>query len=76
MPTWKDFDGCRKIFHMNDEILRLPNVMAMIGLKRSWIYKAISEGKFPPPLQLSDRAVGWRRSDVENWLSSRTARPN
>lgn len=56
---------------MSDEILRLPKVMAVIGLRRSWIYKAVAEGKFPAPIQLADRAVGWRRSEIEGWLSNR-----
>ena len=33
------------------------------GLGRSSIYSNISDGTFPPPVRISDRAVGW--PDVE-----------
>lgn len=59
---------------MAEEILRLPRVIAMIGIRRSWIYQAVAEGQFPTPVQLGRRAVGWRRSDVEAWLASRKHR--
>jgi len=52
-------------------ILRLPEVMRMTGLGRSTIYRLLAAGRFPPPVQLSVRAVGWRRSDVDNWTAER-----
>jgi len=49
-------------------ILRLPTVIARTGLSRSTIYLRVSEGSFPAPVSLGDRAVGWVESDIENWL--------
>ena len=49
-------------------ILRLPNVKARTGLSRSTIYLRISEGRFPKPVSLGGRAVGWIESEVDNWL--------
>jgi prophage regulatory protein len=48
-------------------LLRLPQVMKEVGLCRSSIYCAISEGRFPPPLRISRRAVAWRAGDIEAW---------
>ena len=31
----------------------------------------IAEGKFPQPIRLSARRVGWWLSDIDQWLSSR-----
>ena len=50
------------------KILRLPEVMARTGLKRSSIYSAISQGLFPKQVRLGKRMVGWREDDVEAWL--------
>lgn len=50
-------------------LLRLPQVMKEVGLCRSSIYAAISEGRFPPPLRISRRAVAWRTEDIESWKS-------
>jgi prophage regulatory protein len=55
---------------MADSILRLPAVKARTGLSRSTIYLRVSEGRFPPPVALGARAVGWLESELEAWLSS------
>ena len=52
-------------------ILRLPEVMRLPGLGRSTIYRLLAAGQFPSPVQLSVRAVGWRRSDVDHWTAER-----
>lgn len=51
---------------------RLPAVKAMVGLSTSTIYSEMSKGRFPRPLRLTgNKAVGWRRSEVQAWLQSR-----
>ena len=52
-------------------ILRLPEVMKMVGLSRSQIYRMVAAAIFPAPVQIGLRAVGWRESDVRRWLESR-----
>lgn len=53
------------------QILRLKKVMDMTGLGRSSIYKFISEGSFPRPVSLGDRAVGWLAVEIEEWIMAR-----
>lgn len=55
---------------MSHTILRLPGVKNRTGLSRSTIYLKISEGKFPLPISLGERAVGWLESDIDAWLSA------
>ncbi|MDR3411824.1 MAG: AlpA family phage regulatory protein, partial [Formivibrio sp.] len=47
---------------MSRRILRLPNVLDRTGLSRSTVYQRVSEGRFPRPVSLGDRAVGWVES--------------
>jgi prophage regulatory protein len=54
---------------MSRRILRLPNVLNRTGLSRSTVYQWISEGRFPKPVSLGARAVGWVESDIEEWIS-------
>ena len=54
-------------------ILRLPAVKAATGLSRSTIYLRISEGRFPKPVSLGDRAVGWIEAEVQEWLEQQIA---
>lgn len=53
------------------EFLRMPSVIRRTGLARSTIYRLIAEQKFPVPVRLTDRAVAWRRIDLERWSAER-----
>ena len=53
---------------MSDIILRLHDVKVRVGLSRSSIYAAISSGRFPKPIRLGARAVGWLESEVTAWV--------
>lgn len=59
---------------MRTGILRLPCVLDMTGMSRSWVYAEIAQGRFPPPLKLGLRAIGWMQTDIEAWLNSRERR--
>jgi prophage regulatory protein len=54
---------------MSNEILRLPQLKTKVGLSRSSIYSAVSQGKFPRPIKLGARAIGWIASEVDTWLA-------
>lgn len=54
---------------MATTILRLPAVKARTGLSRSTIYLRVSEGRFPTPISLGGRAVGWIEDEVNDWLT-------
>jgi prophage regulatory protein len=60
---------------MADTVLRFPRVKERVGgLSRSWIYQEITEGRFPTPIKLGGRAVGWLQSEVDAWLFDRIER--
>jgi prophage regulatory protein len=65
------FNNTRQGAYMTHAILRLPAVKARTGLSRSTIYLRVSEGSFPKPVSLGDRAVGWLEADVQQWLQRR-----
>jgi prophage regulatory protein len=47
--------------------LRLPEVRRITGLSKSSLYVRINEGRFPHPVKLGGRAVGWIEDDVTQW---------
>ena len=49
-------------------LIRLPEVMSRVGLGRSTIYRWMSEGKFPKPVQLGGHSVAWVEEEVEAWV--------
>jgi prophage regulatory protein len=58
---------------MADSILRLPAVKTRTGLSRSTIYLRVSQGRFPRPVSLGGRAVGWVEAEIQEWLQQRIA---
>ena len=53
-------------------ILRRNQVEERTGLSRASIYAFMKTGAFPKSVALGARSVGWRESDIEDWISSRT----
>ena len=53
--------------------LRLPEVMARTGLSRSTIYVRLDQGRFPRPVSLGGRAVGWIEAELDEWMRERIA---
>jgi prophage regulatory protein len=57
-----------------ERYLRLPEVMALVGLKKSSIYAGIkaTPPTFPAPVRLLGvRAVAWPESSIAKWQSER-----
>lgn len=56
---------------MSERILRLPEVIATVGVRKTTIYGWVKRGEFPLPVRLGSRAVGWRERDLDDWLAKR-----
>lgn len=54
-----------------NRILRLEEVMNIVGLCRSTIYVEMTEGRFPRSVPLSRRAVGWYEEEINDWVDDR-----
>jgi prophage regulatory protein len=55
---------------MSERILRRAEVEVRTGLSRSTIYQWMKEGRFPSPVKLGERMVGWRESELAAWLDA------
>lgn len=58
--------------HDTTRIARFTEVSHISGLARTSIYRLIKDGKFPAPIKIGERAVGWRLDEITSWLESRT----
>jgi len=58
---------------MSESILRLPQVMARVGMGKSLIYKKIGQGRFPKQVQISEKVVGWLSSDIDRFIDQRVS---
>jgi prophage regulatory protein len=55
------------------ELERLPAVVKRTTISRSHLYALLKAGKFPKPLRLGARAIGWRVEEVDAWIAARPA---
>ncbi|WP_457356110.1 helix-turn-helix transcriptional regulator [Roseateles sp. P5_D6] len=49
----------------------MPTVRRRTALGRSTIYRLMGQGLFPLAVRLGPRAVGWRDTDIDQWLEQR-----
>lgn len=51
-------------------LMRLPEVLTISGMSKATVYRYIKNGLFPASVPLGNGAVGWRSSDICEWLES------
>jgi prophage regulatory protein len=49
-------------------LIRLPEVMSRVGLKRSAIYQRMSEGQFPKSRSLGGKCTVWVEAEIDDWI--------
>ena len=53
-----------------DRMLKLNEVEKIAALSRSTIYLYVKRGTFPAPVKLGLRSVGWKESQVKDWMDA------
>jgi prophage regulatory protein len=56
---------------MEDRFIRPTEITLKTGLSLSTIWRLERDGVFPRRRSLGRKAVGWVKSEVDNWLQSR-----
>lgn len=51
-------------------LLRLPEVMNRVGLRRSTIYQRMNEGRFPRCRSLGPKSSVWVEAEIDAWVES------
>lgn len=51
-------------------LLRLPEVMERVGLRRSAIYQRMSEGRFPKCRTLGPKCSVWVEAEINDWIAA------
>lgn len=49
-------------------LLRLPEVMDRVGLRRSAIYQRMGEGRFPKCRSLGPKCSVWVEAEINDWI--------
>ena len=51
-------------------LLKFQQVVEMVGVGRSQIYRKIGTGDFPAPVKVGPKSIRFRADDVEAWISN------
>lgn len=49
-------------------LIRLSEVMNKTGFGKAWIYRLISENRFPQPVKIGIRAIAFIESEIDEWI--------
>ncbi|MEN5285571.1 AlpA family phage regulatory protein [Stenotrophomonas lactitubi] len=55
-------------------LLKLEQVEAQTGMKKSYIYREMEKGTFPPRHKIGG-GTRWFQSDVQRWIAARSNAP-
>ena len=53
------------------QILRVADLVALLNLSRTTIWRLRRAGLFPEPIRLSANAVGWLAHVIDEWIAQR-----
>ncbi len=53
------------------KIIRPKQLSAMLGISITTLWRLENNNDLPPKIRLGKTAVGWRESDISDWLASR-----
>ena len=54
-------------------LLRKPQVLARLAIKKSTLHNRIQDGLFPKPISIGARAVAWPSNEVEAIIQAQIA---
>ena len=54
-----------------DRIIRAKEVQSMVGLSRTTLWRLENKGEFPRRVSLGGNSVGWKLSEVKQWINER-----
>lgn len=49
-------------------LLRMPQVLERVGLKKTVVYDRIKDGTFPKPIKLGS-ASAWPENEIDAWIT-------
>jgi prophage regulatory protein len=53
------------------QYLRISDVCRLLRISKPTLWRLRQHSDFPAPTQLSDRAIGWSREQIQTWIDAR-----
>ncbi|ENS4778516.1 helix-turn-helix transcriptional regulator [Klebsiella pneumoniae] len=58
---------------MSATLIRLPEVQRRTGYSKAWLYRLMSQQRFPSPVKIGTRAIAFVESEIDEWVNQRIA---
>jgi len=52
-------------------IIRKPELAKILSVSEQTLWRMEKQGELPARIKISKRTVGWRESEIEEWLNNR-----
>ncbi len=59
-----------------DRLIPIQEVMQLVGLKKTTIYKMMGENSFPRPVKLGRRSSRWVEREIASWQHAKISARN
>lgn len=56
---------------MSQSFIRLSEVQRRTGYSKAWLYRLMSQSKFPSSVKIGSRAIAFVESEVDDWINQR-----
>lgn len=56
--------------HPVDRLIRPKEMRERLNISRSTLYRWVKSKKFPMPIRVNNKTIGWRERDYLNWLNN------
>ncbi|PDO86703.1 helix-turn-helix transcriptional regulator [Kosakonia pseudosacchari] len=56
---------------MASALIRLSEVQHRTSYSKAWIYRLMSQGKFPSSIKIGIRAIAFVESEIDDWINQR-----
>lgn len=58
---------------MSQSLIRLSEVQRRTGYSKAWIYRLISQKRFPQSVKIGTRSIAFIESEIDEWINQRIA---
>ncbi|WP_261640053.1 helix-turn-helix transcriptional regulator [Erwinia mallotivora] len=56
---------------MTTTLIRLPEVQRRTGYSKAWIYRLMSQERFPRSIKVGARSIAFIESEMDDWINQR-----
>lgn len=56
---------------MSNTLIRLAEVQRRTGYSKAWIYRLMSQKRFPTSVKIGTRAIAFVESEIDEWINDR-----